>query len=211
MSASHFPLRLGLAISNEVPLAESVALAQRAERLGFPEVWIPESSHGRGAFAVATHVAAKTATIGIGIGIVNPFWRHPSVIAMEAATLDEASGGRVRLGIGAALWTLRALGEIDARADKPLSAMREALVITRSMLRGTAGIDATIFPARADGHLDFEPLRRDVPVYVGAVNAKMMELGGALADGVELGAITSPGYVRWSRERIEAGAAECRT
>ena len=88
--------RLGLALSNEVPVSQTVALAVRAEQLGFSEVWLPESGHGRGLFTVAASVAAATRRVGIGIGIVNPFWRHPSLIAMEAAALDEASGGRVR-------------------------------------------------------------------------------------------------------------------
>src|ERR1041384_8358018 len=103
MTVSGAPLRLGLALSNEVPVAETVALAVRAEQLGFGEVWLPESGHGRGLFTVAASVAAATRRVKIGIGIVNPFWRHPSLIAMEAAALDEASQGRVLLGLGAAL------------------------------------------------------------------------------------------------------------
>ena len=108
MIQSAAPLRLGLSLANEVPVAETVATAVHAEDLGFSEVWLPESRHGRGAFTVAAYLAAATTRIGIGIGIVNPFWRHPSLIAMEAATLDEAAGGRLKLGVGAALWTLRA-------------------------------------------------------------------------------------------------------
>src|SRR5579864_7946694 len=133
---SQAPLRLGLALSNEVPIAETVALGRRAEALGLAEVWLPESGHGRGLFTVAASLAANTSRIKIGIGIVNPFWRHPSPIAMEAAALDEASEGRVLLGLGAALWTLRALGEADARTDRPLSAMIEAIRIVRGLLRG---------------------------------------------------------------------------
>lgn len=199
-------LRLGLALSNEVPVARTVALAVQAEESGLAEVWVPESSHGRGAFTVAAQVVAATRTVDVGIGIVNPFWRHPSVIAMEAAALDEVSGGRIRLGLGAALWTLRALGEADARTERPLSAMREAFAIVTGLLRGTAGVDGEIFPARADGRLDFDLLRRDLPVYSGAVNARMLRVSGALVDGVELGAITSPGYTRWAWRQIVAGA-----
>ena len=99
---SRSPRRLGLGLSNESPVAETAALARQAEDLGFSEVWLPESGHGRGLFTVAASVAAATGSIRIGLGIVNPFWRHPSVIAMEAAALDEASGGRVMLGLGAA-------------------------------------------------------------------------------------------------------------
>jgi len=179
----------------------------RAEELGFGEVWLPESRHGRGVFTVAALVAAATRRIGIGIGVVNPFWRHPSVIAMEAAALDEASSGRVMLGVGAALWTLRALGEADGRADRPLAAMVEALRVLRALLQGGEGIDGQVFPVRADAALDFAVARR-VPIYVGAVNAGMLRASGRWADGVELGALISPGYVRWSWERVAEGAAD---
>src|SRR5207302_8458371 len=97
---------------------------------------LPESGHGRGLFTVASSLAAHTTRIKIGIGVVNPFWRHPSLIAMEAAALDEASHGRVLLGLGAALWTLKALGEADTRAERPVPAMVEAIRMVRGMLRG---------------------------------------------------------------------------
>jgi len=202
-------VRLGVSLSNEVPVAQTVALAQAAEELSFSEAWLPESRHGRGVFTVAAQVAARTSRLGIGIGVVNPFWRHPSAIAMEAAALDEASDGRARLGLGAALWTLRALGEDDPRTRRPLAAMTEALQIVRAMLAGGSSLGPwpapTVFTARPDTHLDF-PVRRQLPLYVGAVNAKMLATSGALADGVQLGAITSPGYVRWAREQVAAGA-----
>lgn len=206
MIASAAPRRLGLALSNETPLSETVALARQAEHFGFDEVWLPESGHGRGVFTVAASVAAATSQIKIGIGIVNPFWRHPAVIAMEAATLDEACHGRLMLGVGAALWTLRALGEADRRAERPLTAMVECIRVVRGMLRGEHGVDGQVFAVRAEARLDFPRFRAAIPVYVGAVNGRMLRASGAWADGVQLGAIVSPGYVRWAWAQIASGA-----
>ncbi len=209
MIQSAAPRRLGLALSNESPIRETVALAQHAEELGLAEVWLPESGHGRGLFTVAATVAAATDHIKIGIGVVNPFWRHPSLIAMEAGALDEASHGRVMLGLGAALWTLRALGEADSRSERPLTSMVEAIHIVRALLRGDPpGFAPRLFPVQVDARLDFPRLRQAVPVYVGAVNARMLRAAGQYADGVQLGAIASPGYVRWAWGEIARGACE---
>ncbi len=209
MRTSAAPRRLGLALSNEVPVRETVALARRAEQLGLAEVWLPESGHGRGMFSVAGSIAAVTSRVRVGIGIVNPFWRHPSLIAMEAAALDEASNGRVLLGLGAALWTLRALGEADERTRQPLTAMVEAIRLVRALLSSSAALPASrVFRFRSDAHVDFALRRSAIPVYVGAVNARMLQAAGAWADGVQLGAIVSPGYARWAWQQVVHGAAE---
>src|SRR6266542_3558436 len=146
-------MRLGLALANEGPLQETVRLARVAEALRLGEVWVPESSHGRSVTSVVATLAARTERIGLGVGVVNPFWRHPSLIAMEAATV----------------------GEADERAHRPLAAMVEAIKVVRAMLRDEPGSGGEIFTVRADAALSFQPLRRDIPVYVGAVNQRMLQ------------------------------------
>jgi 5,10-methylenetetrahydromethanopterin reductase len=199
--------RFGLALDNQVPLSRTVALACLAEGLGLSEVWIPEVNHGRSGTTAAAAVALNTNRVDIGIGVLNMFWRHPSLLAMEAATLDELSGGRLRFGIGPSIWSLRNLGEADERTRKPLTATVETLQMLRAMLAGEDGIDPTLFAGRADGRLDFEPVRKRIPLYVGAVNERMLEASGEIADGVELGGITSLGYARWARDRVQTGLA----
>jgi 5,10-methylenetetrahydromethanopterin reductase len=200
------PWRLSVSLQNDWPIARSVADARQAEELGFAEVWINENGHHRGAFTQAAAIAAATSRIGIGIGVVNPFHRHPSVIAMEAASLDELSGGRLKLGLGASLWNLRNLGEADPRTARPLTATVEAIQIIRALLRGEPGIESEIYTVSPHAALDFEPLRRDLPLYVGAVNKRMMRAAGEHADAVELGAVMSLGYIRWALALIDEGA-----
>jgi 5,10-methylenetetrahydromethanopterin reductase len=201
------PLRFAVSLQNDRPIAEIVEQARLAEALGYPEIWTNENGHYRGIFTVASTIAAHTRTAQIGLGIVNPFHRHPSVIAMEAAALDEASGGRLKLGIGAAQWNLRNLGEADERTRRPYTSTVEAIQIIRALLRGDPVPASEQFTVSTQARLDFEPLRRDLPVYAGAVNERMLGAAGAYADSVELGAIMSVGYVRWALGVIGEGAA----
>jgi 5,10-methylenetetrahydromethanopterin reductase len=203
---SSHPLRFAVSLQNDRPIAETVEHARLAEALGYPEIWTNENGHYRGIFTVASTIAAHTATAQIGLGIVNPFHRHPSVIAMEAAALDEASGGRLKLGIGAAQWNLRNLGEADERTRRPYTSTVEAIQIIRALLRGEPVPASEQFTVSTQARLDFEPLRRDLPVYAGAVNKRMLWAAGAYADSVELGAIMSTGYVRWALGVIGEGA-----
>jgi 5,10-methylenetetrahydromethanopterin reductase len=205
---SSHPLRFAVSLQNDRPVAETIEHARIAEALGYPEIWTNENGHYRGIFTVAATIAAHTRTTRIGLGIVNPFHRHPSVIAMEAATLDEASGGRLMLGIGAAQWNLRNLGEADERTRRPYTSTVEAIRIIRALLRGEPVPASEQFTISTGAHLDFEPLRPDLPVYAGAVNERMLRAAGAYADSVELGAIMSAGYIRWALGVIGEGAAD---
>jgi 5,10-methylenetetrahydromethanopterin reductase len=203
-----YPVRFAISLQNDRRIAEIVEHARLAESLGYREIWTNENGHYRGIFTVASTIAANTTAARIGLGIVNPFHRHPSVIAMEAATLDEASGGRLMLGIGAAQWNLRNLGEADERTRRPYTSTVEAIQIIRALLRGEPVPASEQFTISPQARLDFEPFRRDLPVYAGAVNERMLRAAGAYADSVELGAIMSTGYIRWARGVIGAGAAE---
>src|SRR5262249_57638480 len=76
--------------------------------------------------------ALATTTIRIGIGVFNPFNRHPTLIAMEMGALDELSGGRAVLGIGAGI----KIAQMGLPAHRPIAAVRDAMQIIRPLLRG---------------------------------------------------------------------------
>lgn len=195
----------GLSLSNEDPVDATLALARRADRLGFDEVSLPESRHFRSVFAVAAATLATTERIRVRIGVANPVTRHPAVLAMEAATLAEIGPGRLRFGIGAAAWTMHAFGYAP-EGWRPYTNTVEATRAIRRLLRGERlGFTPTTFPWSSETKLDFVP-PQPIPVDIGAVNIRMMEAVGEVADGVQLGALTTPGYVAWARERIVVGA-----
>jgi alkanesulfonate monooxygenase SsuD/methylene tetrahydromethanopterin reductase-like flavin-dependent oxidoreductase (luciferase family) len=76
------------------------ALAASAEAHGFHTLWFAENPFGRAILPAVAGCAADTSRVRLGLGILNPYQHHPTLIAQEAAALDELSGGRVRLGIG---------------------------------------------------------------------------------------------------------------
>lgn len=197
---------IGLSLSNEDPAATTLALVREADRLGFDEVSLPESRRHRSVMAMAGAALAVTSSVTVRIGIANPVTRHPVLLAMEAATLEDLGPGRVRFGLGAAEWTVNGLGWAP-EGWRPYTNTVEAVRAVRRLTAGEElGFEPTTFLAPADTVLD-QPSPAPVPVDLGAVNKRMMQAVGEHADGVQLGAITSVAYTRWSVDRIAEGAS----
>jgi F420-dependent oxidoreductase-like protein len=173
-------------------MAESIARAEAAERLGYESVWTTQLPDARDAALVLAAYAAATRRVRLGTGVLPIYTRHPTAMAQLAATLDELSGGRFILGIGIShkvtvesMWGLH--------LDSPVDAMREYLQIVRSSLRdGSAVVDGKHFTAR---WAYSAPRRPDLQVMISALNPRMLELAGELADGVVLW-MCSPSHVR---------------
>ena len=77
-------------------------------------MWFAENAFARGAMSALAASALATSTIRLGVGVFNPFNRHPTLIAMEMAALDELSDGRVVLGIGSGI----RLGQMGVAAPR---------------------------------------------------------------------------------------------
>jgi 5,10-methylenetetrahydromethanopterin reductase len=112
-----------------------VAAAKLAEDLGFATFWIPEDPVFPGVFATAAAVASNTRKIKIGIGVLNPWTRHPVQTAMEFAALEDIAQGRAILGLGASvkLWIEDQFGIPYVH---PVVALRETLEITMGICSG---------------------------------------------------------------------------
>lgn len=173
-------MKFSLRLNNDLPVAEYVRLAQAAERYGFDQFWVSDDLFLRSAPVILTAVALNTTRLQVGTCIVNPYTLHPAEMAMMSATLDEVSGGRFNLGLSAGAGDFMRWVGLDF--DKPYSLTRETLEAHNHLLQGGAGYAGDLLKWTEEAYLRFEPLRR-VPIYIGALSPKMLNLVGAQADG----------------------------
>jgi F420-dependent oxidoreductase-like protein len=192
--------------------AGDLMLAREAERLGFDAVWVAEA-YGSDAPTMLAWLAAQTSGIGLGSAVMQIAGRTPAMTAMTAATVDLLSGGRFRLGLGVSGPQVSE-GWHGVRFGRPLARTREYTALVRAALRRErlAGAGEHYPLPLPDGpgrslRLTLHPVRADVPIYLGAVGPRNLELAGEIADGW-LGAFFSPAHaadqialVRRGRER----------
>ena len=160
-----------------------VELATLAEEGGFEYVWITDHFNNRNTYVVLTATALSTQKVKLGPGVTNPYLTSPAWTASAVASLDEISGGRAVLGIGAGdRTTLETLG-IGFLRLRPLSAIEESVDMIKLLWKGKAvhfkGAVFTLSGAK----LNYTP-GHAIPIYVGAQGPKLLELAGRIADGV---------------------------
>ncbi len=164
----------------EGPVGQVVEAAVAAEGLGCRRVWIPdEGLAARECWVTLGAVAAATHSMELGTGITNAYTRHPGMTAAAVATLDEASGGRAALGIGAGgALTLTSLA-IERRA--PIAAMRELATTSRALWSGRVVDHDGVAGGFRGARLGYG--RPDIPVWLAGRGPRVMALAGELADG----------------------------
>jgi 5,10-methylenetetrahydromethanopterin reductase len=169
--------------SGNGPTAEVVELAVQAEENGLDCVWYCQDLFQRDVWVFLTAVASRTQEVDLGTGIVTPYSVSPAELTMHAATLDEYSGGRVRLGIS--VGAVEFLKWAGINVHHPLSGMRESISIIRRLLKGErVEHDGTVFKGwTREAYLRFEPIREEIPIYLGAQSPRMLELTGEIAEG----------------------------
>jgi len=193
----------GLSFQN-LTAREFIATARRTEELGFGTFWVPEDYVHRGAFSVASAIAACTTSLRIGIGVLNPYTRHPVLTAMELGALEEISDGRAVLGMGASIapWIE---GQLGIPYVKPTTSIREGVEIIRALFRGEEFTYTGQVFQTTQARLNFVPPRIDVPIHLGVLGPKNLTMAGQIADGALLAVLLSPAYVRYAVECIQRG------
>jgi 5,10-methylenetetrahydromethanopterin reductase len=206
------PFRIGVMQLTMEPLDEMLASARAMDEAGMDTIWLAEAypwwrKHGmeaRSSTVVSVLVARETKRLGIGWGIISPFTRHPVQVAMDARVVQEAAGpGRFLLGFGTSKIFLN---NARMQTRKTLGPMRDAVEIVRGVLGGEPfEYTGSTWNADVPGLQDGAHAPRDVPpVYVAATAPKMQALAGEIADGCLTPSITTPAFVRYTRENVDA-------
>ncbi len=192
----------GVVLQGVDPPAAFLDLVESIDRAGYHNLWLTDSSlHARNPFVYLSLAAQRAPRLVMGTAVTNPVTRHPGIVAASFATLDEITGGRAILGIGAGDRPLRALGQQPAR----LGALRDSIAVIRRLLAGEhVSFESDAF-SLVDAHLRF-PGRGDAPVYISASGPKTLELAGEVAQGVILLCGLAPEGLRYALDHIEHGA-----
>jgi alkanesulfonate monooxygenase SsuD/methylene tetrahydromethanopterin reductase-like flavin-dependent oxidoreductase (luciferase family) len=183
--------RLGAYLIPGADLRLAVELARQAEAWGYESLWVTHGA-GRDSFLVLSAYAHATRTIGLGIGVVPIYPRHPVALAQEVLTLAELSGGRFRLGIGVSHRPTMT-DWLGIEMGNPISAMSEYVTVLRRALSGQVEHAGARYRVQWKSALPRLP--KPPPLLLAGLSARMLELAGEIADGVVLW-LCAPAYIQ---------------
>lgn len=173
-------------VSTGVASSDDVEFVVGAERLGATSVWVAEA-WGYDALTPLAYLAASTSTIRLCTGIVQVGARSPAMLAMQAMSVQQMSGGRLVLGLGASgPRIMEAWHGVPFR--KPLGAIRETIEIVRQIARGDRlEHDGVVYqlpsPGSGRGIRSMATPADPIPMVIAALGPKSLELTGEIADG----------------------------
>jgi len=176
--------RIGVGFSGGMSPQDIVECVKVAEELGYESAWVAEG-HAGDQFSVLTACAMVTERIKLGTSITSVFVRTPPTIAMAAASVDYFSNGRFILGVGSR-HKVQVEPEHGLEFTRPVQRLRECVDIIRAILKDSdVNYHGEIYDIeRFD--LWFQPLRKEIPIYVAAVFPKMLEVCGEISEGAIL-------------------------
>ncbi|HLY13962.1 MAG TPA: LLM class flavin-dependent oxidoreductase [Candidatus Limnocylindrales bacterium] len=190
------PLKVGVQlpeVERVVRWPEQLAMARAVEAVGFDAVWVgdhllyrwPGVAEARGpweCWTMLAAIAASTSRISLGPLVASTSFHAPAMLAKQAATVDEISGGRLILGLGAG-WNETEYTAFGFPFDHRISRFEEAFTIIRTLLReGSIDFDGVYYQAR-DCELRPRPARPGgPPLMLGSLGERMLQIGAPYID-----------------------------
>ena len=217
------PLKVGVQmpeVERVVGWPEYLAMAGRIEELGYDSIWLgdhllyrwPGVAEARGpweCWTMLAAIAACTSRVTLGPLVASTSFHAPAMLAKQAATVDEISGGRLILGLGAG-WNETEYAAFGFPFDHRISRFEEAFTIIRTLLRdGAIDFDGAFYQAR-DCELQPRPTRPGgPPLLLGSSGERMLRIAAPYIDGWNAwynATGNSPAGVAALRERVDAAA-----
>ncbi len=193
---------LGAVCLPQVPPDRLRAVARAADDAGLEELWLWEDCFWNGGIASVAAALAWTGRLRVGIGVLPVPLRNVAVAAMEIATLDQLFPGRLMPGVGHGVqdW----MAQVGARAESPMTLLREYLTALRALLRGEKlTVDGRY--VRLTGVALDRPPASPPAVFAAATGPRSLRLSGELADGTILTASTAMEQIREARRLVDEG------
>ncbi|MFC4471381.1 LLM class flavin-dependent oxidoreductase [Streptomyces xiangluensis] len=193
---------LGAVFRPQLPPEKLRDVARVAEAAGLEELWLWEDCFLESGIATASAALAWTERLRVGIGLLPVPLRNVAVTAMETATLDRLFPGRFTLTVGHGVqdW----MGQVGARAESPVTLLREYLDALRALLRGERVTTDGRYVKLDDVALDWPPPAAP-EVLAGVTGPRSLRLSGEAADGTLLTDANPPEGVRKARGLIDEG------
>jgi len=175
-------MRIACSLGSLLSVDQVLDCSEILSKTNVNSIWIPET-WGMENFSMLSAVSNKTTTQKIGSSIINIYSRSPAAIAMGAATVDTLSNGRLVLGLGTS--SLPIIETFHGyKFKKPVQRMKEYVEIIKLILSGKeVNYTGEIFDLK-NFSLLIKPKRESIPIYLAAVNQKMVDLTWDAADGV---------------------------
>ncbi len=174
-------IHISVELSHVCPLDDIARHAAALETGGFHRVWVPDTMVTPWeAWLAANLIVQHTTRLRIGVGVMNPYTRHPVVMAQMAGAMQHLCCGRLALSVGSGVgWVLDKAGIVQHA-----SAVEECITSVRSLIAGQrTSMDGHAF--RIDGvRIRIIPPEDHVPIYMAAVSPNSWETALRVADGV---------------------------
>ncbi|MFC3997387.1 LLM class flavin-dependent oxidoreductase [Nocardiopsis sediminis] len=200
-------MRFSYAMLPDHPLTESLDSIRLADELGFHACYAADETWHKDLWLLFAAAAARTHRIRLGPSVSPVTLREPTLIAQALATLDELSGGRAEGVLSSGNFGLLAQYGIDSARIRPLSRVKEALHVVRTLLdEGAISYDGEFFSY--NGLFTFaRPVQDRVPLKLGAMRGpKSFEAAGELSDGCHHALGYSREAYDYAVHHIRAGA-----
>ncbi|MBS1268935.1 MAG: 5,10-methylenetetrahydromethanopterin reductase [Nitrosopumilus sp.] len=175
-------MRIACSLGSLLSVEQVIQCTKIASETKIESIWIPET-WGMENFSMLGVVASNTKSQKIGSSIINIFSRSPSTISMGVSTIDELSNGRLILGLGTS--SVPIVEDFHGeKFERPVQRMREYVEIIRlALTKKQINYSGEIFKLK-NFTLLIEPKRQSIPIYLAAINQKMINLTWEIADGV---------------------------